>query len=156
MLHDASSGSMDHERGHQLFLFSEIVTKSFVFIFNIMDIRNLKSLGLWLGRIIFQGYGLTETTAIGSSTDSQEESGHYGTAGMLSPNIEAKIVDPDSGLALPPNRRGELLLRGPTIMKGGRMFFPFFFLCSFSEVNKIGRVSNSWAESVLNWIWNHF
>ncbi|XP_057820944.2 probable CoA ligase CCL5 [Cryptomeria japonica] len=67
---------------------------------------------------IMQGYGLTETTAIGASTDTQEESRHYGTAGMLSPNTDAKIVDPDSGLALPPNQRGELWLRGPTIMKG--------------------------------------
>ncbi|KAH9307325.1 hypothetical protein KI387_035236, partial [Taxus chinensis] len=67
---------------------------------------------------LMQGYGLTETTAIGASTDTQEESRHYGTAGMLSPNTDAKIVDPDSGLALPPNHRGELWLRGPTIMKG--------------------------------------
>ncbi|XP_057820937.2 probable CoA ligase CCL5 isoform X1 [Cryptomeria japonica] len=67
---------------------------------------------------IMQGYGLTETTAIGATTDTQEESRHYGTAGMLCPNTGAKIVDPDSGLALPPNQRGELWLRGPTIMKG--------------------------------------
>ncbi|XP_057820940.2 probable CoA ligase CCL5 [Cryptomeria japonica] len=67
---------------------------------------------------LMQGYGLTETTAVGASTDTQEESRHYGTAGMLSPNTDAKIVDPDSGLALPPNQRGELWLRGPTIMKG--------------------------------------
>ncbi|XP_057820939.2 probable CoA ligase CCL5 [Cryptomeria japonica] len=67
---------------------------------------------------IMQGYGLTETTAIGASTDSQDESRHYGTAGMLAPSTDAKIVDPDSGLALPPNQMGELWLRGPTIMKG--------------------------------------
>ncbi|KAK6118939.1 hypothetical protein DH2020_047318 [Rehmannia glutinosa] len=67
---------------------------------------------------ILQGYGLTESTGIGASTDSQEESRRYGTAGLLSPNMEAKIVDPESGEALTVNRTGELWLRGPTIMKG--------------------------------------
>ncbi|XP_055811689.1 probable CoA ligase CCL5 [Solanum dulcamara] len=67
---------------------------------------------------ILQGYGLTESTAIGASTDSLEESRRYGTAGMLSPSMEAKIVDPESGKAFPVNKTGELWLRGPTIMKG--------------------------------------
>lgn len=67
---------------------------------------------------ILQGYGLTESAGVGASTDSLEESRRYGTAGLLSPSMEAKIVDPDSGEALPVNRTGELWLRGPTIMKG--------------------------------------
>ncbi|KAH7523430.1 hypothetical protein FEM48_Zijuj06G0010100 [Ziziphus jujuba var. spinosa] len=67
---------------------------------------------------ILQGYGLTESTGVGASTDSLEESRKYGTAGLLSPSIEAKVVDPDSGEALAVNRTGELWLRGPTIMKG--------------------------------------
>ncbi|KAJ7966941.1 4-coumarate-CoA ligase [Quillaja saponaria] len=67
---------------------------------------------------ILQGYGLTESTGIGASTDSLEESRRYGTAGLLSPSMEAKIVDPDSGMALPVNQTGELWLRGPSIMKG--------------------------------------
>ncbi|XWS25984.1 hypothetical protein CRYUN_Cryun27aG0114600 [Craigia yunnanensis] len=67
---------------------------------------------------ILQGYGLTESTGIGASTDSLEESRRYGTAGMLSPSMEAKIVDPDSGKALTLNQTGELWLRGPSIMKG--------------------------------------
>ncbi|XP_002285920.1 probable CoA ligase CCL5 [Vitis vinifera] len=67
---------------------------------------------------ILQGYGLTESTGIGASTDSLEESRRYGTAGLLSPSMEAKIVDPGSGKALTVNQTGELWLRGPTIMKG--------------------------------------
>lgn len=67
---------------------------------------------------ISQGYGLTESTGLGASTDTLEESRRYGTAGMLSPNMEAKIVDPDTGRALPVNQTGELWLKGPTIMKG--------------------------------------
>ncbi|XAR61566.1 hypothetical protein NMG60_11016022 [Bertholletia excelsa] len=67
---------------------------------------------------ILQGYGLTESTGIGASTDSLEESRRYGTAGLLSPSMEAKIVDPETGKASPVNRTGELWLKGPTVMKG--------------------------------------
>ncbi|WCJ44354.1 4-coumarate--CoA ligase-like 4 [Euphorbia peplus] len=67
---------------------------------------------------IRQGYGLTESTAMGSSTDTLEESRRYGTAGLLSPNMEAKIVNPDTGEALTVYQTGELLLRGDCVMKG--------------------------------------
>lgn len=49
---------------------------------------------------------------------SPEESDRYGSAGRLGVNVEAKIVDPESGETLPPGQRGELWLRAPTIMKG--------------------------------------
>ncbi|KAK7321836.1 hypothetical protein VNO77_32822 [Canavalia gladiata] len=70
------------------------------------------------GIIIFQGYGLTESTGVGASTDSLEETRRYGAAGLLSAATEAMIIDLDSGKPLPVNRTGELWLRGPTIMKG--------------------------------------
>lgn len=78
--------------------------------------------------VIMQGYGLTESTAIGASTDSLEESRRYGTAGLLSPSIEARIVDPDSGKVLGVNQTGELWLRGPTIMKGS-LLIAFHLYC---------------------------
>lgn len=67
---------------------------------------------------ILQGYGLTESTGVGASTDSLEESRRYGTAGSLSPSMEAKVVDPETGAALGVNQTGELWLKGPSIMKG--------------------------------------
>nr|WQG15641.1 4-coumarate:coA ligase 2a [Euphorbia maculata] len=67
---------------------------------------------------IRQGYGLTESTAMGASTDALEESRRYGTAGLLSPSMEAKIVNPETGEALSVNQTGELWLRGATVMKG--------------------------------------
>jgi OPC-8:0 CoA ligase-1 len=67
---------------------------------------------------LFKGYALTETTGVGASVDCEEESRHHGSVGMLSPNTEAKVVDPDSGAPLSPNKRGELWLRGPFVMKG--------------------------------------
>jgi OPC-8:0 CoA ligase 1 len=38
--------------------------------------------------------------------------------GLLSPYTGAKIVDPESGEALPVNRTGELWIRDPYVMKG--------------------------------------
>ncbi|GJS67086.1 4-coumarate--CoA ligase 5-like protein [Tanacetum coccineum] len=70
------------------------------------------------GVTIMQGYGLTESTGIGASTDTVEESRRYGTAGMLSANMEAKIVDTETGNAMAVNQTGELWLKGPTVMKG--------------------------------------
>ncbi|OIT26698.1 4-coumarate--coa ligase-like 9, partial [Nicotiana attenuata] len=67
---------------------------------------------------IVQGYGLTESTGAGTGMIRPEETARYGSAGRLADNLEAKIVDPDSEEALPPGKRGELWIRGPTIMKG--------------------------------------
>ncbi|XP_020590835.1 4-coumarate--CoA ligase-like 4 isoform X2 [Phalaenopsis equestris] len=67
---------------------------------------------------ILQAYGLTEATGMGSSIITAEESRRYGSVGLLVPNTEARIVDPVSGEFLPVNRKGELWLRGPYVMKG--------------------------------------
>ena len=47
-----------------------------------------------------------------------EESKRLDSVGKLAENMEAKIVDPASGDALPPGQRGELWIRGPFVMKG--------------------------------------
>eukprot|EP00268_Persea_americana_P022426 TRINITY_DN2233_c0_g1_i1.p1 TRINITY_DN2233_c0_g1~~TRINITY_DN2233_c0_g1_i1.p1 ORF type:complete len:555 (+),score=100.75 TRINITY_DN2233_c0_g1_i1:715-2379(+) len=67
---------------------------------------------------IMQGYGLTESTGGATRTIGPDESQHYGSAGRLAENMEAKIVDPDTGEALRPGQKGELWLRGPSIMQG--------------------------------------
>ncbi|CAA6656075.1 unnamed protein product [Spirodela intermedia] len=82
------------------------------------DLSSLKSVLSGGAPLSREGYGLTESTGIGASTDSAEESRRFGTAGMLSPNTQARIVDPDTGESLPMNRSGELWLRGPYVMKG--------------------------------------
>ncbi|MCO5607161.1 hypothetical protein L7F22_061354 [Adiantum nelumboides] len=68
--------------------------------------------------VIPQGYGMTESTAVGAHTACPEETKHFGSTGMIAANTEFKIVDVDNGLSLPPNQRGEIWMRGPTIMKG--------------------------------------
>ena len=61
---------------------------------------------------------MTESSGSVSVTRTDEENRHYGTAGLLAVNVEAKVVDITTGKAMPPNHKGELWLRGPTIMKG--------------------------------------
>ena len=52
-----------------------------------------------------QGYGLTETTAVGTMPD-RELGTEPGSCGRLMPNTELRVVD------------GELLVRGPQMMAG--------------------------------------
>ncbi|CAN6932447.1 unnamed protein product [Brassica oleracea] len=61
-----------------------------------------------------QGYGLTETAAIVASMFTKEETERYGSSGLLAPNVEGKIVDPDTGRILGVHRTGELWLQSPT------------------------------------------
>ncbi|KAM0824325.1 hypothetical protein ACQ4PT_070269 [Festuca glaucescens] len=67
---------------------------------------------------VTQGYGLTETTAGFCRSISVEESRRVGSVGHLSWGTEAKIIDPETGAALPPGVAGELYVRGPFVMKG--------------------------------------
>lgn len=66
----------------------------------------------------FQGYGLTETSPISTFTPNGLQ--NYGTIGWPVPNVEMKVVSLDDptykGIA--PNETGEILIRGPNIMKG--------------------------------------
>ncbi|XP_028797188.1 4-coumarate--CoA ligase-like 9 [Neltuma alba] len=70
------------------------------------------------GVVLGQGYGLTETTASICRTTGEGDANKTGTTGKLIAGVEAKIVDPDTGLPLSPGQEGELWLRGPSIMKG--------------------------------------
>ncbi|XP_059062867.1 uncharacterized protein LOC131855599 isoform X1 [Achroia grisella] len=64
-----------------------------------------------------QLYGLTETAPLVTTMPNNGK--NYVTAGVAIPNTEIKIVNND-GNALGPNEVGELLVRGPQVMKGYR------------------------------------
>jgi long-chain acyl-CoA synthetase len=61
-------------------------------------------------------YGLTEAAGLGSAN---RRSRPYkpGSAGPAYYNIELKIFDPDDN-PLPPGEKGEIVLKGPSVMKG--------------------------------------
>jgi long-chain acyl-CoA synthetase len=72
------------------------------------------------GGILVEGYGLTEASSvthcnpIGRSIDSSKT----GSIGIPWSDTEAKIVDPDSGEEVARGLKGELVVRGPQVMKG--------------------------------------
>ncbi|KAK4486322.1 hypothetical protein RD792_008993 [Penstemon davidsonii] len=65
-----------------------------------------------------QGYGMTESTAIGTRGYNTVVVKKHSSVGLLSPNSEAKVVDWVTGSYLPPGSVGELWLRSPGVMKG--------------------------------------
>ncbi|KAK9275547.1 hypothetical protein L1049_022814 [Liquidambar formosana] len=65
-----------------------------------------------------QGYGMTESTAVGTRGFNTTKLQKYSAVGLLAPNMQAKVVDWITGSFLPPGSFGELWLRGPAIMKG--------------------------------------
>ena len=67
------------------------------------------------GSPITEGYGLTETSPVVCSN--QCDTVQYGTVGRPLPETECKVVD-DEGNDLPSGDAGELLIRGPQVMKG--------------------------------------
>ncbi|CAK9217654.1 unnamed protein product [Sphagnum jensenii] len=72
---------------------------------------------------INQGYGLTESTSMGTSTipvskdRKRDLKSSYGSAGWLVNMLEAMVVDVETGRFLPPNCTGELWIRGPSLMQ---------------------------------------
>jgi len=71
-----------------------------------------------IGCLVNQGYGLTETSPVLTTTAKDEASIRHGSVGLLIPGTQAKVADPDSGATLGPNDVGELCFRGPQTMQG--------------------------------------
>ncbi len=69
-----------------------------------------------IGVQILQGYGLTETSPV--THVRRPWRNMIGASGLPLPATEAKIVDPETKMSLPPEKRGLVLLRGPQIMQG--------------------------------------
>lgn len=70
-----------------------------------------------IGCVIKQGYGMSEgLPTLMSPNDLPLEK--QGSAGKLTSNSEARIVDPETGRDLPTGERGELWVRGPQVMSG--------------------------------------
>lgn len=77
------------------------------------------------GVTLMEGYGCTEMGPVVAVNTSDVEhgpvkqTGHKpGTVGHPIPGVVARVVDPDSGAILPPDREGLLLVKGPGRMQG--------------------------------------
>jgi len=71
-----------------------------------------------VGAPVAQGYGMTEMSPVSHITPDDEAGVNPGSIGLLAPNTEARIVDPETGEDALPGERGELWCRGPQIMRG--------------------------------------
>lgn len=68
------------------------------------------------GANIYEGYGMTETTAVSHS--SPHERPKKGSFGIPIPSIKAAIIDHESTDFTPVGEVGEMILSGPNIMEG--------------------------------------
>lgn len=70
------------------------------------------------GAHIIEGYGLTEASPITHANPFSEHQ-KIGSIGVPLPDTDARIVDMEAGsLTLPPGKVGELVIRGPQVMRG--------------------------------------
>jgi acyl-CoA synthetase (AMP-forming)/AMP-acid ligase II len=71
-----------------------------------------------LGCEVTQGWGLTETSPVLTTNAGAPLGPRPGTVGVPLPNTELRVVDPATGADLGRNQTGELMARGPQVMKG--------------------------------------
>jgi long-chain acyl-CoA synthetase len=76
--------------------------------------REFESTGI--GQLV-EGYGLTEASPV-THVNPPGAGNRPGTIGRPLPDTDAKLVDPDTGHEAADGAEGELLVRGPQVMKG--------------------------------------
>jgi acyl-CoA synthetase (AMP-forming)/AMP-acid ligase II len=80
-----------------------------------LDPRIARAVRERIGCDISQGYGLTEAMVSFMQSGNPDKPASVGVA---APGVDVKIVDVSTGAELEPNQNGEILLRGPQVMKG--------------------------------------
>jgi acyl-CoA synthetase (AMP-forming)/AMP-acid ligase II len=71
-----------------------------------------------LGCEVMQGYGMTELSPVSHSNPDPPATIDRASIGPPIPNTECRLIDVQTGEDVPPGRAGELLVRGPQVMKG--------------------------------------
>ncbi len=70
------------------------------------------------GGVVFEGYGLSEAPTATHCNPIRGEN-RTGSIGMPLPDVDARVVSLDDGVTvLPPGESGELVIKGPQVMKG--------------------------------------
>ncbi len=71
------------------------------------------------GAILFEGYGLTETSPVTHVNPTNKTNRKFGSIGLPVPDTYCKIVDLETGVKeLPIGETGELAVSGPQVMQG--------------------------------------
>ena len=71
------------------------------------------------GSLVIEGYGMTETSAASHINPADREKRKIGSIGIPLPSTEVRIVDiEDYTKIMPQGEPGEIMLRGPQMMKG--------------------------------------
>ncbi|MFC4947410.1 AMP-binding protein [Pseudonocardia sp. GCM10023141] len=71
-----------------------------------------------LGCQVLQGYGMTELSPVSHVIPADRPEMDLNSVGVAIPNVECKLVDPDTGEEAGPGGRGELWVKGPNVMVG--------------------------------------
>jgi acyl-CoA synthetase (AMP-forming)/AMP-acid ligase II len=71
-----------------------------------------------VGFRVSQAYGMTEVSGASHLGPNVPDKIKPASAGRVMPNTECNVVDVVSGATLDPGEQGEILVRGPTVMKG--------------------------------------
>ncbi len=67
---------------------------------------------------VLQGYGMTELSPVSHCMPDDRGDLDLNSSGFALPNIECKLVDPESGEEVGVGERGELWVKGPNVMVG--------------------------------------
>ncbi|RME24980.1 MAG: long-chain fatty acid--CoA ligase, partial [Deltaproteobacteria bacterium] len=71
------------------------------------------------GAVLFEGYGLSETSPVLTLNPTNEELRKFGTVGLPLPSTDIKILDPETGdRELEHGQDGEIAACGPQVMQG--------------------------------------
>jgi acyl-CoA synthetase (AMP-forming)/AMP-acid ligase II len=71
-----------------------------------------------IGCAVLQGYGLTESSPVTHSTPAGPGANRPGSIGPPLPNTQSRVIDYGTGTDLGPGEDGEILVRGPQVMRG--------------------------------------
>jgi long-chain acyl-CoA synthetase len=77
-------------------------------------------------------YGLTETASVATAHGGDDYFAHPGSVGRAAPTVELRVVD-DTGHDAPAGERGEIWIKGPTVMAHGYWRRPDANAAAFSE-----------------------
>jgi steroid-24-oyl-CoA synthetase len=77
-------------------------------------------------------YGLTETASVATAHSGDDYFAHPGSVGRAAPTVELRVVD-DTGVDVPAGERGEIWIKGPTVMNRGYWNRPDANRASFSD-----------------------